>query len=356
MKEVRNEIETIASDASYNKSHVEELINKLDTYRLYDAITWNIDEVKHIDKSLSMVADKSFAANLYQILSQQPESEAGEALKLVKFLFELKYLKDKLKSMNKIQYLLSQYPENQIYAYFFIKMVYDSEEYDLELLLASQKAGCTLVMKCTAGNARHTYVVIAINLSVRLFYKYIALHDFISARKLIAELDNVKPFTEDLQFNNVLAGLPYTLEQNEALYNLNKTSLKKMEDKVKQLGEDNNKKSFEMLIVFTAVITFLVTAAGATTSESTSIAGLAALGLTLLVFVVASLICLERPKTLLKDTRMIVLILALLSTLAMALVDKYDKFELWAEKSVYIEFPLEKPEINKVVQVPFRIE
>lgn len=356
MKEVREALEVVASDEYYNKAHVENIFEQLELYAIYDVATWHIDEIQKIEKSLSILAEKSFAANVCQDITKANVEDAGEALKFVKLLFEGAFYKDRSRFLSDVRALVSRYPENQAYTYLLINMVYKNGEYELDLLLEAQKEACSLVMKCTNSSSQHTYVVIGINLSVRLFYKYLALHEFTKAKEVIDQLDNVKPFAEDSLINNVLAGLPFALEQNKSLYELNKISLTEMENKVNKLGQDNNKKSFEILIVFTAVITFLVTAAGATTSEHTSIAGLASLGLTLLTFIVASLMCLERPKNLFSDPRLIVLVLALLSTIAMALVDKYDKFELWAENSVYIEFPTQNSEEFSTVNVPFRLE
>ncbi|EKF9168890.1 hypothetical protein ACT9W4_003589 [Vibrio cholerae] len=356
MKDVREAIKIVSSDTIYNKNNIDAVFNLLVQHSRYDVNVWNINEIQEIESLMSNLAEKSFAAKLYQDFVRVDALEENEAIKLVRFLFEMKFYKDKVKSLENVRTLRLKYPDNQIFSYLIANIVYNLEEYELELLLESQKAICILIVQCTDYKASEIYSNIGFNLSVRLFYKYLAQHDYINARSLIEQLDNFKQFTENTIYNNILAGLPFTLEQSRSLYELNKTSLYEMKKKVNKLGQDSNKKSFEILIVFTAVITFLVTAAGATTSEYTSISGLASLGFTLLTFVIASLMCLERPKNLFSDPRLLILVLALISTLLMVLVDKYDKFEILGSKTIYIEFPHHKSEEVNAIQVPFRLE
>lgn len=356
MKKIREIIEKIASENNNIENYAQQLVKELDCYRNFDAYSWNINEIDIIENKLAEITRKNSVSYLYQHLLQQKDTCNGEGFELLKYLCELNLLKNKTKSLSTIQNLISLYPENHIFSYFFIKMVYDNNENDLNLLIASQQQGCDITMKSIGYASNHTYTVISMNLCIRLFNKYIGLHDFDSAEKLVTELDNINPFIDDISFNNVLATLPFTIEQNKALFNLNQKTLNEMENKVNKLNEDNNKKSYEILIIFTAVITFLITAANNTASDNTSIAGLASFGFTLLVFIVASIICLERPENLFRDVRVAILILALLSSLAMALIDKYDKFDLWADKSIYISFPLKNDDKETLVEIPFKLK
>ncbi|PKG73008.1 hypothetical protein CXF86_19930 [Shewanella sp. GutCb] len=355
MNKVREILDTIASCSTYDKVVVKELMNELEKCHSYCVDTWTITEIEAIDKSLAKLAENSFASNFLQDIKKLCLDVKGEAYLLVKFYFELNYLKNKTNSLNEIRNLKSEYSENHAYSYQFIKMVNDLEDRSIELLEDSHQTSVGLVMKTVKGPALSTYTNQAINLSIKLLYKYIAQHDFTRANSFIEELDHVKPFTDSYIFTNILAGLPYAVEQSEALYNLNKLTLEEMEGKVKKISEDSNKRSFEILIVFTAVITFLVTAAGVTTSDTTSVPGLASLGLILVVFIVTAIICLDRPKNIFSDPRILVLILALLSSLGIALIDKYDKFELWSDKTVHIEFYEKQSEVKTEIQVPFRL-
>ncbi|ENS5635479.1 hypothetical protein ACE1R7_003581 [Vibrio cholerae] len=231
MKDVREAIKIVSSDTIYNKNNIDAVFNLLVQHSRYDVNVWNINEIQEIESLMSNLAEKSFAAKLYQDFVRVDALEENEAIKLVRFLFEMKFYKDKVKSLENVRTLRLKYPDNQIFSYLIANIVYNLEEYELELLLESQKAICILIVQCTDYKASEIYSNIGFNLSVRLFYKYLAQHDYINARSLIEQLDNFKQFTENTIYNNILAGLPFTLEQSRSLYELNKTSLYEMKKK-----------------------------------------------------------------------------------------------------------------------------
>ncbi|EKF9412201.1 hypothetical protein O1B82_003618, partial [Vibrio cholerae] len=146
MKDVREAIKIVSSDTIYNKNNIDAVFNLLVQHSRYDVNVWNINEIQEIESLMSNLAEKSFAAKLYQDFVRVDALEENEAIKLVRFLFEMKFYKDKVKSLENVRTLRLKYPDNQIFSYLIANIVYNLEEYELELLLESQKAICILIV------------------------------------------------------------------------------------------------------------------------------------------------------------------------------------------------------------------
>lgn len=334
---------------------VPQLIERLNYCSSYNQAEWNIDKIVQVDQQVSMLVNKdpvNFSSIYNYLLSKyNPDCEAS---RLLRYLFELHLFKNNDKSLNTIQNSMELFPDNRAFIFLFVQLVYKDNRN--ELMADSQNRICNLLMLSQDVSEKNRCLDLALNISVKLFYQYVFSHDFKSAQTLLDKLENVTAFQNDTFCKNILAPLPYALDQSRSLYTLNQNTIHDLELKVRKLGEESNKRVFEILIIFTAVITFLVTAASTATSNTTTMIGLLSFGLMLLGFVISSLICLERPKSIRKDARFTILIIALIASVLIALIDKYDRFEPWSNKTINIEFPNKPSDKNNPIKVPFRLE
>lgn len=151
---------------------------------------------------------------------------------------------------------------------------------------------------------------------VSLFRKYIQHHDLASAKRIKLMLDNTPTFNDSVVYSNTLMGLYSELSQAQAMFKLQEST----EQKIADIANNANKKNFEQLVIFTAIITFVITAAGSAIKSPIPLWEIVGLGMTLLIFVVAIMLCLDSPtkQELNKDFRFWVLRTAFVLTALLA--------------------------------------
>ncbi|ELV8694273.1 hypothetical protein QNE54_000987 [Vibrio fluvialis] len=154
---------------------------------------------------------------------------------------------------------------------------------------------------------------------VSLFYRYLSSKNYDGAERLLNTIEKSELFDTTLNTYSEMQSLKHTLAQAKSDKALIDSTYAKVSKKVEDVSSNANKKSFEQLVIFTAIITFVVTAAGSAVKSPLPLWEIVGLGMTLLVFVLAIMMCLDKPQVLLKDFRFYILMAAFGLTAVLAI-------------------------------------
>ncbi|MEZ8482614.1 DUF4231 domain-containing protein [Vibrio splendidus] len=289
---------------------IENLTGKFAQIGSFTPSKWPLKQVKIWESSLGEVAKKTYSKDVLGLLVDAlAKSDEHEKEPLEFLILEVRWniFKDLEDTLNLLKRLTSTYPHNSIFFLYFGNHLGGRIEVNTEDLELAYKKTLEY-LSFTPPNNTYNLGGTALSVCLRLFYKYVEMHQYDKAQKLFEAISEVKHFKNDTALRNIIFNLPFAIMQGRSQYQLNLSVTERINKDLAKQSEEVRKKSFEQLVIFTAVITFLITAANSISSASFPLLGIGVLGYTLLTFVLAILMCLDKPESLWRDNRFKILL------------------------------------------------
>ncbi|ELX7501886.1 hypothetical protein SKP08_001951 [Vibrio fluvialis] len=221
---------------------------------------------------------------------------------------------DNKKTESQLNNMVKKYPDNMLFAFYYCTFVFGDEEIqNHEIVLISDELIDTYKKTLTFMSSQPVSIDeqgVILGLGINIFYRYIEHHDYESALNVRELLSAQTCYVKNPHFQNIIYSLKHAVVQSKAYFKLNEQTAKTFKQELQSISKDSSKKSFEQLIIFTAIITFVVTAAGSAIKSPLPLWEITGLGMTLLVFVLAIMMCLDKPQKIYKDLRFYILIIA----------------------------------------------
>lgn len=302
---------------------------KLETY---DVNRWHSSLTQELWQGFEIIANSEYCTQLLeQVDNMLRDSDKSEPLHFIRseLLFSSRVLpKKELKPY--IQELVEKYPSNlefqHTYAHCLINMNdVPSSEDNLTAINIYRKYIQAFKPYVPLVVLGYTY-----NLEVRFYQKLRDKKEYIYAQEWLDSMAQFKPYADDALFRNNTATLTEMLKERMHLEGTMKEQLKKYQDELDKSRSAQSNQLIQQLSIFTAIITFIITAAMANLSISGGFGTLAVFGIILIMFVITASIISDPPKALTTDVRGKILLgfgLICILLLGAVYLDQKEKFE-----------------------------
>lgn len=229
-------------------------------------------------------------------------------------------VENKQRACDELQALTAKYPLNKIFNQYYLHFCLLNSNIKNEEVFQRFYQYHDYVIK--TQNRQGTELVEIISIGVKVFYRLIEHNQYELASTLRTSLENLPNLRDDSHLLNIVLALKYFAKQSEVTFEQHQASTSEIKAEIQRITEESSKKGFEQLVIFTAIITFVITAAGSIMSNPVQLWALAGLGSTLITFVLCVLLFLDRPKfsELLTDFRFYVLAISASVTIWIATV------------------------------------
>lgn len=308
---------------------IEKLANEFVKLGSFTPFRWHMGEVRKWEDSLRAISKKPYSKEILGVLvdiEAKASLEQKEPLQFLMLELRANIFNDTPSVLLKLKELTAIYPHNLLFYLYYGTYIANENNIDkTELELVSKK---TLeFVDFTLEPEGYNLSGAAVSVCLRLLNKYIELHQYDKAVSFQKEISEVGLFKKDYEIANIIYSMRFTIIQSRAQYELIESTVKEFRKEIESQSEDARKKGFEQLVIFTAVITFLITAANSISSASFPVVGIGVLGYTLLTFVLAILMCLDKPVSLRADNRFRLLIGSSVIAIVIALSSVVTKIE-----------------------------
>ncbi|ULN63109.1 hypothetical protein MID13_09200 [Vibrio gigantis] len=304
------------------------LDNLLDAYQElgeYNPSNWDSKNVRIWFDNCTSLSKLPLTEKLIPSLRFKLSVEKSEG---ASFIFqELLWNNDKTEQRNLVEILdtLDSFPKNHWFQMIYCNIAcsFDCNNNELDDLEKRFSLSLAHLHSIKQPDQVAGYYLMA---GVGLFHKYLKNLDMDSAKRIRERLENDTIFQANNVFADFITNLSFELSQAQSLMDLQRS----VEQKVSIIAENANKKGFEQLVIFTAIITFVITAAGSIMSNPLQLWALAGLGATLITFVLCVLLFLDKPKfgELLVDFRFYVLAISTSITIWIATIAATDQIKI----------------------------
>lgn len=308
---------------------IEKLANEFVKLGSFTPVRWDMKEVRKWEDSLRIISQKPYSKEILGVLvdiEAKASLEKKEPLQFLMLEMRTNIFNDSPSDLIKLKELTITYPHNLLfYLYYgtYIGGEHDVEKIELELVCKKTLEFIGFTVEPDNYNLSGA----AVSVCLRLLHKYMELHEFEKAVRLQNEISEVALFKKHDAIANIIYDMKFTIMQSKAQYELIESTVEEFRKEIELQSEDARKKGFEQLVIFTAVITFLITAANSISSASFPVVGIGVLGYTLLTFVLAILMCLEKPISLRDDNRFRLLIGSSIIAILIAISSVVTKIE-----------------------------
>lgn len=308
---------------------IEKLTSEFVKLGSFTPFRWNMNEVRKWEDSLRAISKKPYSKEILGVLvdiEAKASLEQKEPLLFLILEMRTNIFNDIPSDLIKLKELTISYPHNLLfYLYYgtYISGEYDVEKNELELVCKKTLE----FLSFTVEPEHYNLSGVAVSVCLRLLHKYIELHEYDKAVIFQKEISEVELFKKHDAIANIIYDMKFTIMQSKAQYELIESTVKEFRKEIESQSEDARKKGFEQLVIFTAVITFLITAANSISSASFPVVGIGVLGYTLLTFVLAILMCIEKPTSLRADNRFRLLIGSSIIAILIAISSVVTKIE-----------------------------
>uniref|UniRef100_UPI001114100E hypothetical protein n=1 Tax=Vibrio sonorensis TaxID=1004316 RepID=UPI001114100E len=214
----------------------------------------------------------------------------------------LEYLKIELTasspSFGKIQRsnlesLIKKYPNNvellNTYAHLLTEEKSTTDDFELGIELYKE------YVKHTNESDENEVVWSVFNSERTLYIKYRERNDDLNAKKVLDRMSDYLPFIKSTELWNMLMDAIHLHDNMNVVTSRIQSIADTYQKEAIEISKESSAKTFEQLVVFTAIITFVVTAAGSAINSSIPLLGLLGLGTVLLVFVLTVQLSTEKP-------------------------------------------------------------
>ncbi|MEZ8627825.1 hypothetical protein AB6D75_18735 [Vibrio splendidus] len=148
------------------------------------------------------------------------------------------------------------------------------------------------------------------NLELNLFRSYRKEEKFVEADHILTQTRNYNPYKDSDVFSNISLTISEQFAERKHFYEMVKDTEQELRNIVEKQKKEQDKNSFQQLAIFTAIITFIITAAGSSGPDHIdSAANLIGLGLILIMFVASTSLFFTKPLSYHKDIRVWVLVI-----------------------------------------------
>lgn len=289
----------------------------------YTTTTWHHTQVKVWEDLIQKIGESPYKEESLSYIMHAKGNQESEALEFLEHELRHTIQPDPERASEQLKSLTNRFPNNGLFRKYrcnFIDYESDCTTEDIMQLYNH----CYHYEVSYSDGAKNTPNHLATN-GIKCFYLLTERFEFEKAFQVRQSLMEQPNVMSDTHLKNIVINLKYVLIQSKATYKQNQQSIHDVKEEIKKVTYESNKKSFEQLIIFTAIITFVVTAAGSSVQSSLPLWEIVGLGMTLLVFVLAIMMCLDKPQVLLKDFRFYILIAAFGLTGALAITSAMNK-------------------------------
>lgn len=327
---INEALNNIKGAQEFNPVLVEALIQAFSRLGSYTPKKWLYSQSREWEMSLKELSKKDYSKELLGCFIDAKIVASKEAYEPISFLIlEMQWniFKDDDWVIDYLKKLTIDYSHNYLFFLYYgnhLGAIIDADKTELQIAF---KKTVEFLGFLGLQSSQHNLGGQAISVCLRLFHKHVELHEYDDAYLLFEQLQKIDHFMSDTVFSNIIYSLPYTIMQGKSQYQLNISTTQNLKAQLIEQSDENRKKSFEQLVIFTAVITFLITAASSVSSASFPLLGIATLGITLLTFVLSIMMCLDKPDKLRKDSRFKILVCAFLIIILLTLCSTIQNFE-----------------------------
>lgn len=333
INELHKKIHTLLSKLSTSDKNdfqgtCDELITTISALGTYTPNYWAFTQIKIWGDILEKIGHLDHYQEILGRITNFDPNATNESLNFISF--EIRYAKDlnRQEACSALELLCIKHPNNTVFRLYYSSFVFYTQKVTLDKCFKAFQFGVNFYSENTFINA--DYYASIISSGIKLFYLCLEEQKYKEAEDVFDALSKLPNLQSDPHFQNLVAILPNTLKQSMANAHLIERSVTEVTDQLETITRESNKKSFEQLVIFTAIITFVITAAGSIMSNPTQLWALSGLGATLITFILCVLLFLDKPTfgALLKDFRFYVLVISATVTIWIASIATADKISI----------------------------
>lgn len=290
------------------------LVNVIGNLDKYNKSTWDIKQTQKWWLFFDFLGKYQFVTSYISIIEtnlQNCDLSEVEALEFLRIELIWSATDDPILVKDKILNLLNIYPYNLEFSHTAAHVLARDKKTYFDAI--------KLYRKCiNAWGTQHSSLISQLyNFEINIFRNTLEEGDYLHAEKQLDLIISYSFYKNNPMFNNA------SLIHRERLKDrkFTEATAKKIERELKRAvvaeSEVQNKKNIEQLGVFSAIITFIITAAASAFSSEKSMTPLIliAIGLILILFITTISLLHFRPKSLLKDFRFYLLALFVFLTI-----------------------------------------
>lgn len=340
-------------DPLVSQEHFLTLIGNIKLLGPYNSEQWYWEDVQKWWSLFETVSGLPHISSLLSILDDEIAKADIKTLEPLEFMrIELTAHSPCFESVlrSNIEELIKKYPNNVEFLNTYAHMLVDemSSIEDIELGIMLYKA----YVERTSSSDDNNVVWSVYNSELMLYQKFRELDDDVNAEKVLDRMSEYKPFEESKDLWNTFADVLHVHDNMKIVTKRIQSIADKYQEDSIQMAKESTSKTFEQLVIFTAIITFVITAAGSTVQSSLPLWGITGLGMTLLIFVLTIQLGLEKPTwSMLKtDFRFYSLISAFVLTSILTVVATFEKVEIRFGCIYNCNYDVKLPDIFELIK------
>ncbi|WP_417883558.1 hypothetical protein [Vibrio rumoiensis] len=271
----------------------------------YNTYKWHSSFTQEIWKNLEVIAQSDLCTNfLERIEKQLDQHETNEPLHFLKselLISSKTQPRSKLKQYS--ESLIEKYPSNLEFQHNYAHLLIDmnkspSSKDNLVALNIYRK-----YIQSFASYTPHIVLVNTYNIDVKFYQKLRDKKEYIHAQKWLDSMAQFKPYNDDALLRNNTITLSEMLKERMHLEGTMKEQLKNYQEELDKIRAAQSGQNIQQLSIFTAIITFVITAAMSNLSTNGGFGSLAVFGVILIMFVVTASLISTPPKDFFADIR-----------------------------------------------------
>ncbi|EGR5064065.1 hypothetical protein C1E47_18900, partial [Vibrio cholerae] len=290
------------------ESLFEEFLNVFCNIGAYNKVTWPVSQSRKWWEFFEKLGSYPLASTLFPIIQIKKDKKVVSDIEPLEFVStELSWSITKRPSLHrdKVLQLIKDFPHNIEFTHTAAHVLLEDEESKFEAI--------KLYRRCIEawGGQNNTLISHLYNIEIKIFRETLEQGDYLHAEKQLDYIIGFEPYKKNPLSNNTSLMYRERLRDRKFTEASIKKIKRELTEEIKGELDAQSKRNIEQLGVFSAIITFIITAAASAFNSDQSMTPiiLIGIGLILILFVTSISLLNFKPKNIFVDFRFYVLVI-----------------------------------------------